>query len=199
MSTYALDSSAALTYIAANVSATTYHNRFYQSPILPDGLHTLVITITSKGSLYWLDYFLYTPSSNDLTAAPMSILSSTSLAESLSTTSFVRSTASSTSSSCDHPPNSQSSSFSVGAVAGALVGGLILLALLDVGLLYYWKKRFARARSDKREDYGSPGKLLYAPKSFEFATSTSQQFIYRTSPAGFAVNGYVHSSPCPYL
>ncbi|PSR71008.1 hypothetical protein PHLCEN_2v13112 [Hermanssonia centrifuga] len=113
VSTYALDFAAALTYTATNTSVSTYQNQFYKSPTLQDGLHTLVITITSQGAEYWLDYLLYTPSSNDLASAAMSPSSSTSEAL-LTATSFAGSAASSTSSSCALANNSQSSSFPIG-------------------------------------------------------------------------------------
>ncbi|PSR71007.1 hypothetical protein PHLCEN_2v13111 [Hermanssonia centrifuga] len=174
-STYLLDSASILTYVAANVSATTYQNQFYQSPVLQDGSHTLVITVTSQG-YYWLDYLLYTPSSNNLASAPISssssLSSSSSTSSALSATSSAGSAASSTSS-CPHANGSQSSSIPVGAIAGGVVGGFILGALLIAGLLYCWKRNPTGTSKENRGALESPGKSLYPIDNFVWTPKQS--------------------------
>ncbi|PSR71009.1 hypothetical protein PHLCEN_2v13113 [Hermanssonia centrifuga] len=186
MSTYLLDSTSILTYVAANVSATTYQNQFYLSPVLQDGSHTLVITVTSQG-FYWLDYLLYTPSSNNLASAPISssssLSSSSSISSALSATSSAGSAASSTSS-CPHANGSQSSSIPVGAIAGGVVGGFILGALLIAGLLYCWKRNPTGTSKENRGALAlSPGKSLYPIDNFVRTSKNNLFAEFRTLSA----------------
>jgi len=144
-----------------------YQNLFYESPILSDGEHTLLITNMGSGAL-WIDYIIYTPS-----GAPQPVQSSslppsiTPLLSSTLTSRFVTSTPSKkpvntsahkSSSSSNNPSfgtglpgqtnSNNKSSLPVPAVAGGAIGALIIITLLIFGMLYYRKraKRLAGAK-----------------------------------------------------
>ncbi|PSR71006.1 hypothetical protein PHLCEN_2v13110 [Hermanssonia centrifuga] len=168
VSTYALDLSPPSTFTAPNTSATVYQQRLFQSPTLQDGSHTLVITVISQGPFFWLDYLLYTPSSENLAVVPLSASFTTSgsispMGSATSSTSFSlgTSTSSATSSSLSCTP--------AGTIAGAVVGGLLLLSLFAAGLLFYWKKRDSRRRGE-------------ASKAFEFSASQPVQTFISPFP-----------------
>lgn len=56
-STYAVDFISADNYLVPpDLTQVQFNIRFYQSPVLPDGVHTLVITNRNSDSFYWLDY-----------------------------------------------------------------------------------------------------------------------------------------------
>ncbi|KAJ6534662.1 hypothetical protein DFH09DRAFT_1325278 [Mycena vulgaris] len=64
-----LDGGAPTTYNAPSDGSST-NNLYFQSPLLSDGAHTLVVTVETEQHL-WADYFLVTPSaSGGTTAAP---------------------------------------------------------------------------------------------------------------------------------
>ncbi|KAF8225169.1 hypothetical protein L208DRAFT_1380750 [Tricholoma matsutake] len=70
-STYSVDGSSNITFSATPRPGQTgdlvHQQLFYQSPELADRQHTLVITSTSVNNSFWIDYILYTPSTNSTT------------------------------------------------------------------------------------------------------------------------------------
>lgn len=59
-STYVLDDMPLSLFQANQTQTSLYRQTFYQSPLLQDGPHSLVITFTSQGSLFVLDYIIVT-------------------------------------------------------------------------------------------------------------------------------------------
>ncbi|KAF8064351.1 hypothetical protein FPV67DRAFT_1672066 [Lyophyllum atratum] len=57
ISTYSIDGGSPVTYTAVPGSGVQYKQRFFRSPELAEGQHTLVITSTVPGTSFWLDYF----------------------------------------------------------------------------------------------------------------------------------------------
>ncbi|KAF8064350.1 hypothetical protein FPV67DRAFT_216773 [Lyophyllum atratum] len=61
ISTYSIDGSSSVTYSAVPGSKAQYKQRYFQSPDLSDGEHTLVITSTVANAYFWLDYLEFAP------------------------------------------------------------------------------------------------------------------------------------------
>ncbi|KAG6855512.1 hypothetical protein H0H87_001803 [Tephrocybe sp. NHM501043] len=62
VSTYSIDGSTPYTFTAGTYSKPQYKQRYFASPKLSDGEHTLVITSTLELAFFWIDYFEITPS-----------------------------------------------------------------------------------------------------------------------------------------
>ncbi|KAH7906719.1 hypothetical protein BJ138DRAFT_1015774 [Hygrophoropsis aurantiaca] len=61
ISTYTLDATPMTTFFAPIIDTKLNNSLFYESPVIDNGLHTLIITSASQNSLFWLDYIIYTP------------------------------------------------------------------------------------------------------------------------------------------
>lgn len=69
--TYILDSMPPVIYIAANnPGVAIYRQPFYTSPNISNNDHNLTVTMNGGGTL-WLDYFLFTQTTDDTSAAPL--------------------------------------------------------------------------------------------------------------------------------
>ncbi|EIW77910.1 hypothetical protein CONPUDRAFT_157086 [Coniophora puteana RWD-64-598 SS2] len=63
---FTIDGGQPASFTSLNVSSQSYHFPVFQSDILEDGQHTLVINHTDAGpSTFWFDYLEYMPSSSD--------------------------------------------------------------------------------------------------------------------------------------
>ncbi|KAG6814276.1 hypothetical protein H0H87_008655 [Tephrocybe sp. NHM501043] len=62
VSTYSIDGSTPYTFTPSTYSTPHYKQRYFASPKLSDGEHTLVITSTLELAFFWIDYFEITPS-----------------------------------------------------------------------------------------------------------------------------------------
>ncbi|KAJ3575816.1 hypothetical protein NP233_g851 [Leucocoprinus birnbaumii] len=82
-SAYSIDGGIGSTYTTSPTKSTQYQVKFFQSPTLSPGRHTLEITNESPGGWFWLDYVLVANS----TAPSSSSVSSSSAATSTSTAS----------------------------------------------------------------------------------------------------------------
>ncbi|KAM5539198.1 hypothetical protein V8D89_007071 [Ganoderma adspersum] len=108
-----------------NSDTILYNQLVYRNTTLEDGPHTLTMTVGSY-SLVLFDYLLYTQS-NDTTSA----------------------TATSTSTNAGQPPPTQpntptsarSSSTPIGAIAGGVVGGIVLLSGVALGAFVLGRRR----------------------------------------------------------
>ncbi|EGO29514.1 hypothetical protein SERLADRAFT_378473, partial [Serpula lacrymans var. lacrymans S7.9] len=64
VSYYKVDNTPAVTYTAPAIQNTQYHQQFYDSGNLADGVHTVIINpLTTQNSTLWFDYYTYLPSS----------------------------------------------------------------------------------------------------------------------------------------
>ena len=89
-STYTLDNRRPATFTSPQRDPAQYHQRFYQSPRLEDGEHTLVIDVElDDGARYWLDYLIYVPSDPGSTAAAASTQALSSIFQDSSVTAVV--------------------------------------------------------------------------------------------------------------
>lgn len=61
ISTYGVDGASSVTYSATAGTKAQYKQRFFQSPKLADGEHTLLITSTVANAFFWVDYIEFTP------------------------------------------------------------------------------------------------------------------------------------------
>ncbi|PFH47926.1 hypothetical protein AMATHDRAFT_66502 [Amanita thiersii Skay4041] len=65
ITTYSLDGSAPQQYngtsVASTLTAPTFNQLFYESPVLEDGPHELVVKYEGAGLRFYIDYFLVTP------------------------------------------------------------------------------------------------------------------------------------------
>ncbi|PFH49426.1 hypothetical protein AMATHDRAFT_4940 [Amanita thiersii Skay4041] len=59
---FIIDNSPAVSFQTHPVDTTLYRQMFFQSPDLSDGLHTLLMTVSSDQVTFWLDYLMVTPS-----------------------------------------------------------------------------------------------------------------------------------------
>ena len=57
-SSYVVDGSDPVIFLASQIYSVQYNQQFYQSPILSDGLHTLTVTNLLKSDRFYLDYFV---------------------------------------------------------------------------------------------------------------------------------------------
>ena len=69
-SNYTVDGSTPNVYTATQDSTVHYSTRFYLSPTLPDGQHTLIVTNILDSDSFFIDYFLVYKSSTDTSWSP---------------------------------------------------------------------------------------------------------------------------------
>ncbi|ESK94699.1 hypothetical protein Moror_14258 [Moniliophthora roreri MCA 2997] len=141
-SRYSIDGEPATVFTAPRLQAKAHQQLFYQSPVLEDRKHTLMISMDTQGPTYYLDYFNVTPG----------IQATSSLSSSLSTISVLPSTSTSTSlqdASGTTTPSSVSTSIDakltkthlIGGVVGGVTGALLLLALISIVLVRRRKQK----------------------------------------------------------
>ena len=169
-SAYTLDGTSNSFYVAPKSKTTVYQTLFYQSPILADGEHTLLVTNLGTGTL-WIDYLLYTPSvslvqSSSLPPSIRPSLSPTLTSHTVTPTpsqpvdtltqkpSSSSSTQSSDTGFASQTNPTSKSSLSVPVVAGGVIGALVAVVLLIFGMLYYRKraKRLAGTNLLEKKD-----------------------------------------------
>ncbi|KIP07163.1 hypothetical protein PHLGIDRAFT_428764 [Phlebiopsis gigantea 11061_1 CR5-6] len=139
-STYQIDDASLSTYTAPFVSANLYQARYFQSPQLQAGPHTLVLTATcaNQGPWFWLDYLTYVPSP---VAAAVSVSASPS------------SVSSSPTPAATSPPATAPTAAgpSSGVLAAAITIPLSVALLLALSALW-WLKRLRRQRGARALD-----------------------------------------------
>ncbi len=114
ISSYSVDGSTPVNYRANQTQYVQYNQRFYQSPVLPDGEHNLIVTNTLYSDSLFLDYFVVQSETTTIvTGSNSPSSSSTSLP----------STESSENSSI------HKTTVIVGCIVGAVVGIVILLTI----------------------------------------------------------------------
>lgn len=153
LSTYAIDDGPQVSFSAPLVDPGFVRApvQYFQSARLSAAQHTLTITNVNgtAPSLLWIDYFVYTPD-------PRALASSSASAGAGSTASGVPSStgsdapAQTSDIAPTSPPADKGSKTNVGAIAGGVVGGLLLLALALLALLCLRKRR-------RRHAYSAPG------------------------------------------
>lgn len=179
-STYVLDGSTVPSIFTPNLTSTVlYEQLFYQSPILPDGQHTLVVTFAGSAAPFWLDYFSYTcPYASTPTATPTPTLTATPMATpspsftatvtvtaptSTVTATVILSVPVPSSTSTGVSPATQPSNAMVkvkvpaAAIAVGTIGGFALLAAVLLMFFLCWRRRRRRSEVKDKEIQAGPG------------------------------------------
>lgn len=175
-STYFVDGGQPTSFTGVTTSIPLRSIIFFQSQILPNGPHTLVITYTG-GDPYFLDYIqFYVPSQNKQSPFVTAGLSSTSTST-VTTTPSASPTLSASQSSSNVP-------VIVGAVLGAFVAGMILTALV-----------FLCFRRDKKvAPTTTPDTTAHSSSSYQPEFSSSSQPAVRYAPSHQGTSGHQTNS-----
>ncbi|KAJ7206328.1 hypothetical protein GGX14DRAFT_457583 [Mycena pura] len=159
-------------------AALTVNNLIFNSGDLSSGNHTLVVTAENDHNV-WVDYFLVIPPIDSTsTSAPASSSSASS-----------GGTASS------------SKAVPIGVIVGPLVGGLLLLALLGIGLFYLHRRRrrHREISPPTREALDRPGPAtVITPFSglvSSQAATAGSSYTYRAVSSTDASNVASNSNP----
>ena len=126
-----IDNGAVTPFDAQQVFEQQYNVSFYQSPVLPAGLHTLHgnITWASQASPFFLDYFQYV-------GLPPPASSTTSSTSSSTSSSSSSSSVAPTNTGTAHPMTRER----VAAIAGGTVSGVVGLVLIVLVALFFWRR-----------------------------------------------------------
>ncbi|KAF8994906.1 hypothetical protein BDQ17DRAFT_1330888 [Cyathus striatus] len=177
ISTYQIDSGAISTYSTPIESTVQYQQQFFKASGLKPAEHKLLVTITSENTWFWLDYIEYLPS----TVSP--IISGASISSNPS------SQTQHTTSSDGVTPNSQSTSggsvdvttvdgslrLPVAAIAGGVVGAILLLVATVSMILFSMKRKRKRMDALARESTFWPAPIRTSDvTSFNAADQLSQ-------------------------
>lgn len=122
-----------------NSNTIMYNQLVYRNTVLEDGPHTLTMTVCPY-SLALFDYLLYTQGSNTTSASATS-------------TSTNAGQFSSPQSSSSTPTSARSSSTPVGAIAGGVVGGVVLLSSVTFGAFLLGRRRTRSQLAQPRQGY----------------------------------------------
>ncbi|KAF5376120.1 hypothetical protein D9615_007671 [Tricholomella constricta] len=124
VSTYSIDGAGLTTFTSPQPKSILYKQLFFQSPQLPHGQHTLVVTAGTGDAPFWLDYFeVYNPSASTRTYRHGSTFISPPSSEPSDP-------------STNHPVQLASKTSShAGAIAGGVIGGLAALGVLITFLI----------------------------------------------------------------
>jgi len=183
ITTYTIDkgSSTSFAPVTTNTSATLHQFRFFASPTLPDGNHTLVVQSTVQGGQIWLDFFEFTPSP-------------------VTTTTTVTVTTTPTGSSSNGAADndnigsaSTKSSLQVGAIVGAALGSVAVTLLFCFILFFCWKRQRYGRDHDTRSQFMNESVTSPAMSYTAFAP---QHTPVAASEQPFAPDyGYGYQSP----
>lgn len=166
ISTYSIDGSKDVIFDPPIPSAVRYRQPLYQSPILENKQHILAITSLVSDSAFWLDYFEVGTASTAPSSTSTRLVSTDTPPPSLSTR--LTSTGTplpSTTPSTNHPQPSStedpqpsasvsaSSSLrdtpiSDGVIAGAVIGSLVIVALIGIVVWLIFRRRAVQRTSD---------------------------------------------------
>jgi hypothetical protein len=173
--TYQVDAGPITTLDSSTYSVTLpmHQMKFFESPSLEDGDHTLIITYTSGPLEYWLDYFTYTPSSS------FGFISSAS--NSLSPPSSTPSPGEP--STATNTTHHSSSSLSAGPIAGIAVGGVVIISLIAVICVLLFKRPRGRDQPYHGQDATQSSTSTYAPPMGARPNSYDSQPLSRSSMA----------------
>ncbi|KAG6836976.1 hypothetical protein H0H93_016929 [Arthromyces matolae] len=152
-SSYAIDGGTPVSMTPVPSDDASYQQLFFQTNTLQDGNHTIVVTVGSGNLTFYLDYFKINGTS---TSTPNSS-SLASSSPSASASSGIISPAS---------PVVATSKNNPGAIAGAIIGALVAIALGVVAFLWYRRRKAMRAPSRQAPTTPDPNWL------------TDSRFIY---------------------
>lgn len=116
-STYVLDGSPPVSFVAPKPPSPVYREAFFSSSVLSAGLHTLNVTAMGEGSYFWLDYLQYTSTYDGQETEP---------------TPSPASPSSSVNPSAEAPRRS----IPTGAICGIVIGGVCVVLVAVFTLLY---------------------------------------------------------------
>lgn len=126
VSSYSVDGTTPVAYPASQSQYVQYNQRFYQSPVLPSGQHSLIVTNTLNSDALFLDYFIVQPES----------VTSTSVSPSSSSTGLP--------STVGGGDSARTTAVVVGCIVGAVAGVAILLTFF-----FFWFRRQRRQEQAK--------------------------------------------------
>ncbi|EDR06514.1 uncharacterized protein LACBIDRAFT_328717 [Laccaria bicolor S238N-H82] len=147
-SQYAIDSGVPVNVSIASQTDAVYADLFFLSPLLTDGLHTLVITNEGTSVEYQLDRIDYNASVN--VPVTVSGSSGSSISKTVSTTSSVSHSAAATS-----PAASSAKSAPVGTIVGSIAAGL-LVVLIALLIYFNCRRRKPNAPTTDSETTATP-------------------------------------------
>jgi hypothetical protein len=124
-SNYTVDGGNPNVYTATQDSTVHYSTRFYLSPVLPNGQHTLIVTNVLDSDSFFIDYFLIYKSSTDTANVVTVTLTTTPTSTSQSSRSTGLSTA------------------NTGTIVGSALGAAVLV-VLAVALILWLRSRNKR-------------------------------------------------------
>lgn len=113
ISSYTLDDIPSVFFTAEASSVPIFRQLFYQSPLLPDTHHQLIITTLNDDSEFGLDYLLHNPSASGDTAGSSAVTSKVKKTQGVSS----------------------------GAFAGAIAGGTVFVILLILTAYLFYRRR----------------------------------------------------------
>uniref|UniRef100_A0A8H7XV24 Mid2 domain-containing protein n=1 Tax=Psilocybe cubensis TaxID=181762 RepID=A0A8H7XV24_PSICU len=164
-SSYSIDNGTPTVFNGVQSWVPLYRQRFFASGPLSPTTHTLLITLLSKNSTYFLDYILVTLPDPGATSSSSTSFSSSSTSSSSSSSpsrspSLRPTTTSSSTSPSSHGsqtstdlPVGASSASHAGTIVGGVLGGIALILLALIAILYILKRR----REKEMEQDFDPG------------------------------------------
>ncbi|KAJ8522160.1 hypothetical protein ONZ45_g1247 [Pleurotus djamor] len=134
--TYTLDDTPPFRFTARNTSSVLYQQLFYESPVLENSSHVLVVAVADEGSRYFFDFLVVRMASPRSTSSttPSRVMSSTSTLVVAPSASTLPDPSDDTAGMTPHN--------NVGAIVGGVVGGVgfILLLLVLLCLSRRWSR-----------------------------------------------------------
>jgi len=137
-SSYSVDGNSPVTYQAVQSSSVQYSVRFYASPLLPNGQHTLFVTNLITSDSLFLDYFLILRADNDTSPSQLVPVASISTGKSASQ---------SPTSAANTVEGNPSSSSNTGTIVGSAIGAAALV-ILAVAIMFWFRGRNKRTQDD---------------------------------------------------
>ncbi|KAF8148415.1 hypothetical protein B0H34DRAFT_802952 [Crassisporium funariophilum] len=217
--TYSMDGGVPVKFTATQTLVNQYNQLFYQSPVIENGLHNLLITNVLAAEPFFMDFMLVVvPADATSLTTSTSSTSTTSTTSSTSTQppSLVVVTITSTSSSpttspTEAPSNggnalgstSSSKSNNTPAIVGGIIAGIVVLVLLIFGIIF-WRRRQNQRKSEIRRSrtswppaMQSNAKLADPPRHSQPPMTQAEQppFSSYHNNGGYGQEQYTNSVP----
>ncbi len=149
---FTLDGGAPTQYQQIPSSPSAYHIVLYNSPLLDDSEHTLVITSTAKNATLWLDYLQLASDSPTPSTIPSSIsagLSPNSPQDYQPFSSLSPAQAKNLDASASTDPTSPSQPMEPGLIALMVLGSVLLLMVIATGIILWCHCRGRHLRKSR--------------------------------------------------
>lgn len=152
-SNYSIDGGTPTTYTANQDQGVHYNTKFYQSPVLPDGRHTLVITNLLVSDSLYLDFFLIYKSATDpSSASPKVSMVTVTRPTTILFTPTQTNSDTGVPTSTDKPSTSGSNT---AAIAGSFFGAAVFIVLAFAAIIYL------RGRNKRNKQDIDPDDITY--------------------------------------